>query len=185
MAPLYRLTRNGQRSLGMGDLLLALTATLWRAEHANTSAGLVIAASLPTGSKEHGLGMGHAMLMPGVWGVWIANRLTLQGQLSYGRALASGSAHHAGGPAPLVNPMNASEIEGALTAAWELSNRVELRARMAGAAPLADPQGEFRAIAGLGAAWRMGDVTLGFEGQFPLTGSPFTARALAMTSVLF
>jgi hypothetical protein len=131
-------------------------------------AGVAASVTLPTGDADAGTGMGHVMVMPGAWGsvelgAWSA---TLAG--SWGQALGGADAHqhHGGAIAPIVHPMNRSELAGTLRVGVRLGARTDLHASLSGAAPLVDEgvaRGGFElgAHTGLG-AWRVGVVAGGW-----------------------
>jgi hypothetical protein len=191
--PAYRLRRNQEVFHGPGDLVLAADAALLRADEDNFASGVVLAVSLPTGDESSDLGMGHVMLMPGIWGELTRDRAFVQLQIVYGRALGSHDEHtadpHAGhhghaqaehvmGPGPIVNPMNMSEITGRLGAGYRLADVLRVRAGVDAAVPVADDEGESRAIAVLGVDLLPDPFNTAIEGQLPLAGDPFTVKAV-------
>src|SRR5204863_3553097 len=136
-----------------------------------------------------GLGMGHVMLMPGVFARLQLSRFTVVAQLAYGVALTHGHHHaaatdphaahhhhaeaaasHDEGPAPIVNPMNRSELEHALSAAFQWTDWFALTARIAGAVPIHDDAGEARETVAFGPRFTIGRFDLGAEQELPLVG---------------
>jgi len=182
--PVYRLVRNGLEGRGLGDVALDAGVRLAQAAEGALATGLALAVTLPSGDASQELGMGHVMVMPGAWLDWRGARARVHARLAYGRALGGG-AHLRGRPQPLVNPMNASEVEGSLGGAVQLTQEVGLKGGAYGALPVALPEGAARAatFAGLELRWRQ--VTLGFEGHLPLAGAPFQLKAVARLSLRF
>jgi hypothetical protein len=133
------------------------------------------------------------MLMPGIWGELNRDRAFAQVQVVYGRSLGSHEDHtadpHAGhhghaqvqhvtGPGPIVNPMNTSEVAGRLSAGYRLTDVLRLRAGVDAAVPVADDEGESRAIAVLGVDLLPDPFNTAIEGQLPFVGDPFTVKAV-------
>jgi hypothetical protein len=85
---------------------------------------------------------------------------------------------HAQGPAPIVNPMNRSELEHALSASFRVLEQLALTARVAGAVPIADDQGEVRETVAFGARATLGAFDVGLEQELPLVGDPFRHRTV-------
>jgi hypothetical protein len=201
--PYYHLERAGSRAHGLGDVLAGVRAPLLRAgDTARLWLGPELVATFPTGDADAGLGMGHVMLMPGVFGRLVLSRFTFVAQLAYGVALAhddhDGSqvdahAHHHGavatahteGPAPIVNPMNRSELEHALSAAFQWTDWLALTARIAGAVPIADDSGEARETLAFGPRFTLGAFDVGAEQELPLLGDPFRYRTLLRLGAQF
>jgi len=186
--PAYRLKRNGETFTGPGDVLFAAEVAIFR-DADRFGSGLGLAVSAPTGNADEDLGMGHFMLMPGAWAEFTRGPAFVQAQVAYGRALGAdhapagehaghpGHAQHATGPGPIVNPMNASEITGRLSAGYRVFGIVRPRAGFDAAIPIADDQGEARAIAVLGVDFLPDPFDFALEGQLPFVGDPFTAKA--------
>jgi hypothetical protein len=188
MLPAYRIVRNGLSHVGVGDLALAARVPIPGWSHHDLTAGLGVGATFPTGSADAGLGMGHVMLMPEFW--WLLNRgrVQLYGTAGFGRALAAGvGSHHGGGPAPIVNPMNRSEIEASLGSQIRLHRLLSLRFSAFGAMPVgnANPEGVTRVVASQGLMLSVRGFDLSVELQAPLTGSPFLARGVVQATYRF
>lgn len=184
--PAYRIVRNGLADRGLGDLLVDARIPFARSARDELRGGLALAATLPTGDAAKDLGMGHVMLMPGLWISWQGDRAFVQAQLAYGRALAAGGqAHHAGGPAPIVNPMNASEIEGAASAGVRLHEHLRVRGGLHGAIPVAAEAGAARGVAVVGGDIVFGAFHFGVEGHVPMVGDPFLAKAVISVAATF
>ena len=182
--PTYRIERNGLTNYGTGDVLLDLRASLLPSDQDTWAMGLELSSTLPTGDASKSLGMGHVMLMPGVWGAWRSERASITAQVLYGRMLRFGSGGHHNTP-PIVNPMNASEIEGALSAGYRLFEYFRVRAGSYGAAPVAAENGKARAAAFVGGDVLLGRWELGLEGHIPYIGDPFTAKGIMSVSAHF
>jgi hypothetical protein len=168
--PVYRLDRDsGSVSRGPGDGLLQGHARLlggrrWRV-------GAVAAVTVPTGDADQGLGTGHVMAMPGLWGAVRVRRSTTLVTAVLGKAIGDddGGHHHVHGLH--VSPMNAFEIGATARSAVAL----DIHAIALVASPIGD--GVFRAAAGGGASLRIGRWDLEGEGQVGLAGDPFLVRA--------
>lgn len=184
--PAYRIERNGLANTGVGDLLLEGRVPVVRTEGDELAGGVVLSASLPTGNANYDLGMGHVMAMPGLWLVWAPTRAFVSAQVNYGRAFDGGGGHHNhGGPRPIVNPMNRSEIGASLSAGYAVHELVRVRAGAYGAAPVGDGEGEGRAAALVGFDLLVGPFDVALEGHLPLAGDPFLAKAVVAAGVRF
>jgi hypothetical protein len=184
---LYRIVRNGLRETGIGDLGLGLAAPLLRDARSQLEAGPLFALTVPTGDPDKQLGMGHSMLMPGVFARLRFRNLSAQGSLQYGRAVGAaggGHAHHAG-PAPLVNPMNRSELEHALVLSYAPLDLLRVVAGLYGATPVADAAGRAREVTGLGVVLRWWQLEVRAEVQLPLVGDPFSHKTLLELAARF
>jgi hypothetical protein len=172
--PGYRVEHDvGFDAVGLADLTLQAHARV--AEAGPWRGGLVLAASLPTGDADDGLGMGHLMLMPGVWNSVSAGRWSALATVVVGKA-AGGDDEHRHMHTVTVNPMNPFEVSGTARVAAALARTVEVH----GLATVAEPIGEGtrRAAVGGGATYRTHQWDLGAELQLGVAGDPFTARAL-------
>lgn len=181
--PYYRLTRDGEVSRGLGDVATNLRVPLFRSSEDRIAVGAEFAMTFPSGDADHGLGMGHYMLMPGAWARLELDKLMLLAQAAYGRRVGGMSPpahahHHVMGPLPIVNPMNTSEIEHALSLAYAVHPKLNLQAREWGASPVATDGGVTREMVGFGAAAVLGNYDIGAEAQLPLAGSPFRYRTV-------
>jgi len=192
LLPAYRLTRNGEHLYGLGDLATEVRVPVLREAEHGLAAGPSLLVTVPTGSATKDLGMGHFMLIGGLWGELAGERAFVQAQLGYARQLGAAehdphAAHHhlAGGPHPIVNPMNASEIAGSTAAGYRVYDIVWFRGGVDGAIPVATDGGESRAIAIVGVDLLFNRFDLGLEGQLPFVGDPFDAKALATAGVRF
>jgi hypothetical protein len=184
--PVYRVVRNGLREAGVGDLALSLRVPVLDAPARGLSAGLALAATLPTGSADKQLGMGHVMLMPGAYLALDTPALLLVAQLAYGRALGDMGAHtmHMG-PRPIVNPMNRSELEHAFSASVRVVDGLRALVRLYGATPAWDRRGEAREVLALGGQASVGPVDVRLELELPLVGTPFTQRLVLAAGAHF
>jgi hypothetical protein len=146
----YRVTENGARYFGFGDLLLGAGATVWSSRDARLAVGIPV--SLPLGDHTHGLGMGHVMVMPTL----VAGYRMLGASVTYGRAIG-GEAHHAGhGTWPLIDPMNQQELAWSITGAIPLARALTIGSRLGGAVAIGD--GTDRTHAAFYAVWTEGRV---------------------------
>jgi hypothetical protein len=184
--PVYRIVRNGLRDAGVGDLALGLRVPVLDAPTRGLSAGVALATTLPTGSADKQLGMGHVMLMPGAYLRLDTPALVLVVQLAYGRALGGMGAHamHVG-PQPIVNPMNRSELEHAFSASVRVVDGLRALVRLYGATPAWDQNGEAREVLALGGQATAGPVDVRLELELPLVGSPFAQRLVLAVGARF
>ncbi len=195
----YHLSRDDEQHVGIGDVALDARAALYRNEARGVSLGLGLAAMLPTGKAEHGLGMGHTMLMPGAWFMWTGERFSLHADVGYGRSVG-GESHdvHAGHTGhdhaahamdaarvhgSIVQPMNSSELTHALTVGMNLVPSLRLFGRVFGALPIHAEDGRARELVALGGQANLGRWDVGAEVQLPVLGSPFQARGLLTAGV--
>jgi hypothetical protein len=188
--PAWRLALGADTVTGLGDASLGVRMRLWSPTE-RLSLGAELAAHLPTGDDDESLGMGHVMAMPSVWAHWqLAPAWQLAAQAGWARAIAhaplmesGGHAHHASGP--LVDPMNFSELGAGVAAAWSARPWLAFAASGSYAAPI-ETHGEARGIVGVGARVQAGGgVEVGLEGQVPVVGEPFGARAIATVGAAF
>jgi hypothetical protein len=178
--PAYRIVRNGLAATGFGDVLLQGGVALLRGSEPRRTLGVELGVSLPTGSVENDLGMGHVMVLPSVWGGWQAGALGFSARAGYARALAgSGHAHHhQDGHSPIVDPMNSSELALSAVGSLELARIVALRAGAYGAVPVGISDGAGRAAALVAAGLGGRRVASELQVQLPLAGDPFSAKLL-------
>ena len=178
--PMYRIAQTGSHAYGFGDVAVNARGHLYRSEDGEFIAGPELAATLPTGSASDNLGMGHVMLMPGAFLAWQSQDITLLAQLAYGRAVGGGASHehHAMGPAPIVNPMNKSELTHAFGVSYAVRPILRVTARWLGAVTVADHSGEPRQIIAPGLQLISGAFDAAIELQVPVVGEPFKTRTL-------
>lgn len=99
--PVYRLTRNGITDTGVGDAMLHVHARL--VSHGPVMAGVMAMVMFPTGSSHDGLGMGHLMGSPQLWGMWGEGRVAIHAAAGVGYAMGGSGAHaEHGGVWPVV-----------------------------------------------------------------------------------
>lgn len=178
----YRVLRNGQSTYGVGDLVVHAQVAVLRNHTAQ--AGALLAVSAPTGDDIYGLGMGHPMLMPAMWGAWRHDELVLTASLGYSRAAADLGAHiH--GMAPLVEPMNMSEVTWSTAGEYALGGGVHAGVRVSGGVPVAITSGVDRVVGAARVAWGEGRVDTAAELQAGLAGDPFNFRAVLSTALRF
>jgi len=181
-APLYRIEENGLQVLGAGDATIDGQVTIVHDEM--FAAGATLALSAPTGDHKFGLGMGHPMVMPAVWGAMVHDRHAVVAALGYSVGFADAAHHHDDMMWPLVDPMNASELTWSARGDLAVARAWRLGAQLAGGVPV-DASGVTRVIAGARAVWISQRVQTGLELQAGLAGDPFTLRAVAQTTVAF
>lgn len=178
----YRLRNSIEHTTGPGDVLLA---AMWTAvQSRRVHAGLALPIGLPTGDDEERLGMGHAMIMPGVFAAVKATpALTLSAGVAYNRALSSGHGHDHG-IGPYVNPMTREELGFAGRLSLRVAPALQLVAETAIAAPFADHP--VRALVGSGFVWQLDrSYSLGVLAQAGTANEPFTARGVADLTYAF
>lgn len=181
----YRIVRNGLPDRGFGDLGVHSRGTLLGGDGDLAYAGLAVAVTLPTGDARADLGMGHAMLMPGVWATAQLKQLLVSAQVTYAKALTGKAAHHHGGAGPLVAPMSSSELEATLAATLPIYPGVEplrIKAGIAGAQPVFSDGAAARlnSLVGLLLGNR---VKTSIELQLPIAGEPATHQLVLELSV--
>lgn len=151
----YRVTENGARYFGFGDLLVGAGASIWSHDKARLAVGVPV--SLPIGDHVHGLGMGHVMVMPTL----VAGYDRLTASVTYGRAIG-GEAHHVGhGVWPLIDPMNMQEVAWSLSGSFPLGRALAMGGRFGGALAIGD--GTNRVNAAWEVVWTEGRVTTKFD----------------------
>ena len=177
---LYHITENGLSRYGVGDAMLAAHATVISADALQLGAALHV--MCPTGSEIDGLGMGHVMVMPSVWGTWHTDPVAIHASAGYSRGLVSLDGHHHG-PMPLVDPMNLQELTWSAGADVDVGHAVRVGGRTIGAIPIGD--GVARVIGAGRVAWGTPRVTTAFELQLGVAGDPFTIRGVVDTALRF
>lgn len=176
---LYRLQENGRELFGPGDAFVHGQVTLFH--RARSAAGVALMVTAPTGDHLTGLGMGHVMVMPGLWAQHALGRIELGASAGYGRAIGGGG--HVHGAWPLVDPMNLEELTWSATGDVAIARSLRAGARIGGATPVGD--GVMRMVAGVHAAWGKGRVETGLGLDAGLAGDPFTVRGVAETTLRF
>ena len=185
--PVYRIAQRGDEAIGLGDVVADARVAVLRTETGSLAFGPELAFTLPSGDPDRDLGMGHVMLMPGLWLRLAWEELSILAQLSYGRALGSSDAHaehqhHAGAAGPVatprVNPMNGEELGHALGIRYAASPNVGLTARWLGGVPLTD-DGIERQLIGAGLEIQADPLDASVEVQVPVAGDPFDVRVAA------
>lgn len=175
----YRLRDSLEITYGPGDLMLA---GMWTAvQRSRWRAGLAIPVGVPLGDHEAHLGMGHWMIMPGLFAAaQPGGRVMASAGVAYNRALSSGNHNH--GIGPYVNPMTAEE----LSLAARLGVRVAPALQLLGESALAMPlDGDARATFGAGFVWQRGAMAVSVVTQAGALRAPFTARGVADLSYAF
>lgn len=186
--PAYRLARDTATEYGLGDLVFTARGTALSLREDAITLGVELPVMAPTGSADRQLGMGHTMLMPGLWFSLVHEPFALRAQLGYGRVLGELADHsdHGGpgvGRTPLVNPMNREELEHALALSLGVQRYIAVQARWFGAVPIG--QGVTRQVLGAGAIARLDPFELLVEVQVPVAGDPFVAKLVTQLALLF
>lgn len=179
---LYRIVENGLNEHGIGDLVVHADVQLYA--HERVTAGAMLMVSAPTGEEIYGLGMGHTMVMPSLYGTWMTGRLALNASAGFSRAIAQMEAGHDHGVWPLVDPMNMSEVTWGAGCEVALGRGLHGAARLAGGIPVG-LAGHERVIGGASVGWGSRRVDTALEVQTGLAGDPFTIRGLVETALHF
>lgn len=176
----YRLRDSIEHTTGPGDVMVAAMWTAYQGERLH--AGVALPVGLPTGDDEERLGMGHVMIMPGVFAALRATpEITISAGIAYNRALESGEGHNHG-IGPYVNPMTKEELGGAARISVRTSAMLQLVGETAIAAPL---DGQARMIVGGGFALQRERMTISVLAQAGALYEPFTARGVADLAYAF
>ena len=183
IAPLYRLFENGASFYGVGDLAVAGRAMLASSDGAQL--GAMVMATAPTGDDTTGLGMGHPMVMPALYGAWSGDALALAGSFGFSRAIASVPKDHDHGVWPLVDPMNMSELTWTASGDHLLTSELRVGVRMSGGIPIGRLPGHYRVVGALRVAFGHGRVETAAEVQAGIVGDPFTLRGVVETALRF
>ena len=179
-AAMYRIERNGASYYGFGDIVAHGQAMLVGNEHVH--GGVVVGVTAPVGDEQHGLGMGHPMVMPAAYGTLAHEALVVTASAGYGRAIGGGSDHDHG-MWPLVEPMNMEELTWSASSDYAFEPELHGGARIAGGVPIGD--GDTRVVAALRVGWLTGRFTTAAELQAGLVGDPFNLRGLVSTAMSF
>lgn len=179
-AALYRIERNGASYYGFGDLVMHGQAALLRREH--VTAGIVAGVTVPVGDDQHGLGMGHVMLMPAAFGLVALDRVALTATAGYGYAIGDRSGHDHG-MWPIVEPMNMQELTWSAAGEYSITGELHGGARVSGGVPIGD--GDNRIIGAARVAWLGKSFTTAAELQVGIAGDPFTLRGVLSTGLAF
>lgn len=185
--PLYRIVRNGLREQGFGDVALGGRARLLTFWQDRGALGAFVALTLPTGDREKDLGMGHVMVMPGVFARARFAPFAIATELAYGASIGAAEGEHhehaAAGESPIVSPMNDSELEPLVAMTLALTDTFGVRGGAYGGFPLRE--GAARAVAFLGLDATRGAFGARVHGQLPLAGDPFTSKLVLELSAGF
>lgn len=180
-AGFYRLEKNGAEIYGQGDLTVHGQAML--VGDAHTSAGVVAGVTAPIANGQRGMGMGHLMLMPALYGAFALARFELVATAGYSRAMG-GDMDHDHGPWPLVEPMLMSELSWSAGGDVVATHDLRVGGRMSGGIAVGGP-GDTRVVGALHVGWRRGRVDTGAELQAGLAGDPFNVRGVVSTALSF
>jgi len=188
MLGLYHVEENGRRVYGVGDVMVTGRATLVTRD--TLALGVALHASVPTGVQVDGLGMGHVMMMPSLWGSARHGALTLDASAGYSRALvALGGAHHDHGAWPLVDPMAMQELTWGAGASVDLgacvASCVRVGANVLGAQPFGVAMTTPRISAAARLSWGTPRFVTAMEVATGIAGDPFTIRGGVTGSVQF
>lgn len=177
IVPLYRIVNYAETTYGPGDLGAGARVRVVGAEA--WAVGLSLGATAATGDADHGLGMGHTMVMPGAWstlrlGPWRSELVVVAAKAIGDSGDDGGHRHHSHGIT--VAPMNAFEVATTARSAFRVAGPLDVHTVGVVAPPIGD--GTLRAAAGGGASLRRHAWTLTGESQVGIAGDPFTVRAL-------
>lgn len=176
----YRLRDSIESTTGPGDVMVAAMWTAYQSERLH--AGVALPVGLPTGDDEERLGMGHVMIMPGLFAALQASAtVTTSLGVAYNRAL--GSSHgHSHGIGPYVNPMTREELGVAGRVAKRVASPLYVVAEAALAAPF---DGDPRMIVGGGFTLQKRRISLSVLAQAGALETPFTGRGVVDLSYAF
>jgi hypothetical protein len=177
----YRLEKNGAKLWGQGDLTVHGQVLI--AGNARASVGAIAGVMAPIANGQRGMGMGHVMLMPALYGAYGFERIDVVATAGYSRALG-GDLDHDHGPWPLVEPMLMSEISWSAGGDLRATSDVRVGGRLSGGIPAGGP-GETRMVGALRVGWHAGRVDSAAEVQAGLAGDPFTVRGVVSTALSF
>jgi hypothetical protein len=177
----YRLEKNGAKLWGQGDLTVHGQALI--AGDAHASVGVIAGFTAPIANGQRGMGMGHVMVMPALYGTYGFDRVDVVATAGYSRALG-GDMDHDHGPWPLVEPMLMSELSWSAGGDLRATTDVRVGGRLSGGIPVGGP-GETRAVGALRVGWHSGRVDSAAEIQAGLAGDPFTVRGVVSTALSF
>ena len=186
--PAYRLVRNGLPTEGMGDATLAMEQRVFSSADGHNALGARMALSIPTGAQSQDLGMGHSMVMPGVWARFQWQRLHGHLGLDFARAMGTTDSQHGGHNMsyfPIVQPMNMSELSATGLLELEMLGKMAIRTRLVSARPVASGNGTPRSIAGLGVGFTGEALSTYLEWQTPIEGTPFQSRMMGGLTISF
>jgi hypothetical protein len=170
--PFYRIDDGVDATTGTGDLLLeSRVAAITRPRFA---AGAGLAVGLPTGDAAAGRGMGHVMVMPGLWFAARRGRLELSLLASLGHAVGADE-HHIHGRMVTVNPMSPVEVAGTARISARATDHLSPRIGASTASPI-DSDAATRASALVGLAWRRDAWQVAADLEVPIAGDAFDAR---------
>jgi hypothetical protein len=165
--PYYRIDLGARTGTGLGDI--HVEGRWLPLRRGALEAGVSAAVMLPFGNDDDGLAMAHWMIMTGGVARVSRGRLSGNARLGYNGAL-EGNAHadHPIDIWPPVAPMNAHEIAASAGGAIALGHGVAATAQLGSAVPIGD--GEFLALAEIGATVRVGRFDLGLGLRHGLAG---------------
>ncbi|MFT3694479.1 MAG: hypothetical protein QM831_15130 [Kofleriaceae bacterium] len=179
---LYRINENGLDASGIGDVMAHVGVQIFH--QGEFTVGGIAMVSAPTGDEKVGLGMGHPMAMPSIYGAWTHERVTVSASAGYSRALADVPQGHDHGVWPLVEPMNMSEVTWSAGAEVAMGRGVVGGVRMAGGHPF-ELMGHERVVGALRLGWGSGRIDTAAEVQTGFVGDPYTVRGLVETGLHF
>jgi hypothetical protein len=184
--PRYRIVKNGLPQHGFGDLLGEAQLRVLQLREPTLRFGLALAITLPTGNRHAELGMGHAMWIPSVWADVTRSRFQLQAKLSYAGVFDDEAGHrgHARGPAPIVAPMNVSELGTLLSGSARVVGVIHLRLSAFSAIALNDA-GASRATALFATDFLFQKLRFTLEAELPLLGDPFLFKLASEAGIRF
>lgn len=197
LLPAYRLDRMQGTEYGLGDMILTLRGTFFRAREGDLSLGVELPVMVPTGDADRDLGMGRVMPMPDVYFAMTLRALWLRAQAGYGHMLggmhtpSSGAEqhHHTGSAtkmtSPLVNPMNMHEFEHALLVGYDIRPYLSVHARWWGAVPVMDDMGVLRQAVAAGVSGKLAPFDFTFELQRTIAGHAFEWKPLLQLGATF
>ncbi len=189
--PAYHLQSERATVCGPGDPAVSVAIVAFGRRSGAPSGGIVLSGSVPLGDAGKRLGMGHPMLMAGIWTSMSWRHLGVAAKLGYGRELGNGralgpSSHHAGhgsAPGAVVNLMTSSEITGGISSTFPPVGPLRFTAGASGAVPMAG--GSARAILTTGLDVPLGRWDAGIRAEATAAGSRSLTRLIVTTGYAF
>lgn len=179
----WTIGRLDERANGIGDLRLAVDATLARFDDARIAFGVGLSGTVPTGDVDLGTGSDHAMLMPSLWLRWRPDGASLGVRVAGHLMVSRDSPDHGAHGVALVDPMNhwgvAVGLEGNL--------RLHAHAWLTGGVrvDVSTDEGPVYAAASAGVRVPVGSVELGVDAEVPFGDDPRFIRGRASIKLGF
>jgi hypothetical protein len=172
--PFYIVDAGTYSTEGLGDAFVETqVAAIARAPIA---AGVGLGMSLPSGDATEGRGMGHVMVMPGLWVATRRGRVDASMVASLAHAIGSDGQHVHHHATVNVNPMSPVEVAATARFAVRATRGLSPRVGSSIALPI-DSDSDARASMLVGLAWRRRAWQVAADLELPVLGNAFDARA--------